>query len=109
MCIRDSVILKEFFVDTQTKPFHDYVTRYTDLPFLVTLTKRQGAYVPGKFLTAAALGETAEGAEAKTVLLDTEGNIVVPNGSLGFRFTESGKGKWNLDLGDVTPMLTLHE
>ncbi len=103
------VILKEFFVDTQTKPFHDYVTRYTDLPFLVTLTKRQGAYVPGKFLTAAALGETAEGAEAKTVLLDTEGNIVVPNGSLGFRFTESGKGKWNLDLGDVTPMLTLHE
>jgi nitrate reductase alpha subunit len=103
------VILKEFFVDTQTKPFHDYVTRYTDLPFLVTLTERQGAYVPGKFLTAAALGETAEGAEAKTVLLDTEGNIVVPNGSLGFRFTESGKGKWNLDLGDVTPMLTLHE
>ncbi|MGZ4557380.1 MAG: nitrate reductase subunit alpha [Mycobacteriaceae bacterium] len=103
------VILKEFFVDTQTKPFHDYVTRYTDLPFLVTLTQRQGAYVPGKFLTAAALGETAEGAEAKTVLLDTEGNIVVPNGSLGFRFTESGKGKWNLDLGDVTPMLTLHE
>ncbi|MGZ4524307.1 MAG: molybdopterin-dependent oxidoreductase, partial [Mycobacteriaceae bacterium] len=103
------VILKEFFVDTQTKPFHDYVTRYTDLPFLVTLTQRQGAYVPGKFLTAAALGETAEGAEAKTVLLDTEGNIVVPNGSLGFRFTESGKGKWNLDLGDLTPMLTLHE
>ncbi|MGZ4532194.1 MAG: nitrate reductase subunit alpha, partial [Mycobacteriaceae bacterium] len=103
------VILKEFFVDTQTKPFHDYVTRYTDLPFLVTLTQRQGAYVPGKFLTAAALGETVEGAEAKTVLLDTEGNIVVPNGSLGFRFTESGKGKWNLDLGDVTPMLTLHE
>jgi len=102
------VILKEFFVDQQTPAFHDYVTRYTDLPFLVTLTEREGVYVPGKFLTAAHLGNTEDGAESKTVLLDAEGNPVVPNGSLGFRFNDSGKGRWNLDLGDVVPMLTLH-
>ena len=102
------VILKEFFVDQQTPVFHDYVTRYTDLPFLVRLTEREGVYVPGKFLTAAHLGDTEDGAESKTVLLDAEGNPVVPNGSLGFRFNDSGKGRWNLDLGDVVPMLTLH-
>ncbi len=103
------VILKEFFVDRQTTRFHEYVTRYTDLPFLVTLVERDDAYVPGKFLTAAALGDTGEGADAKTVLLDADGTIVVPNGSLGFRFNDSGKGRWNLDLGDVQPLLTLHE
>ena len=30
----------------------------------------------------------------------------MPNGSLGFRFAEAGKGRWNLDLGDVDPLLT---
>ena len=34
------VILKEFFVDRQVDYFTDYVKRYTDLPFLVTLTRR---------------------------------------------------------------------
>ncbi len=101
------VILKEFFVDRETPAFRDYVTRYTDLPFLVTLTERDGVYVPGKFLTADALGDTSEGAEAKTVLLDVDGTVVVPNCSLGFRFNDAGKGCWNLDLGTVTPLLTL--
>ena len=32
---------------------------------------------------------------------------VVPNGSLGHRFGEAGVGRWNLDLGDVDPRLTL--
>ena len=31
----------------------------------------------------------------------------VPNGSLGHRFGEAGKGRWNLDLGGVDPKLTL--
>ena len=34
------VILKEFFVDRQVPFFVDYVQRYTDLPFLVTLEAR---------------------------------------------------------------------
>ncbi|NED93480.1 molybdopterin-dependent oxidoreductase, partial [Streptomyces sp. SID11233] len=62
------VLLKEFFVDRSTPFFVDYVTQFTDLPFLVTLTQRDGAYVPGKFLRASDLQEDVEGAEWKTVV-----------------------------------------
>ena len=56
------VVLKEFFVDRRVPFFVDYVQRYTDLPFLVTLEEQDGAHVPGKFLTAADLGDDTEGA-----------------------------------------------
>ena len=102
------VILKEFFVDRTTPYFSDYVKKYTDLPFLVTLVERDGVWLPGKFLTAADLGDTGEGASSKTVLLDAQVNPVVPNGSLGHRFTASGEGKWNLDLQGTDPLLTLY-
>ncbi|MBV8541904.1 MAG: nitrate reductase subunit alpha [Pseudonocardiales bacterium] len=103
------VILKEFFVDRQTPRFTDYLKRFTDLPFLVALDRRDDAYLPGKFLTAADLGDTGEGAESKTVLLDAAtGEPVVPNGSLGHRFTRSGEGRWNLDLHSVDPLLTVY-
>jgi nitrate reductase alpha subunit len=102
------VILKEFFVDRTTPYFSEYVKKYTDLPFLVTLTERDGSWLPGKFLTAADLGDTSEGAASKTVLLDAQANPVVPNGSLGHRFTASGEGKWNLDLQGTDPLLTLY-
>jgi nitrate reductase / nitrite oxidoreductase, alpha subunit len=102
------VILREFFVERTTPYFTDYVKRYTDLPFLVTLTERNGNWLPGKFLTAADLGDSGEGSESKTVLLDAHGEPVVPNGSLGHRFTASGEGKWNLDLNGVDPRMTLY-
>ena len=42
------------------------------------------------------------------MLLDAAtGAPAVPNGSSGFRFTDAGAGKWNLELGDVDPLLTL--
>ncbi|MGZ4507038.1 MAG: nitrate reductase subunit alpha [Blastococcus sp.] len=104
------VVLKEFFVDRQVPRFQEYVRRYTDLPFLLTLVPRGDGYVPGKFLTAADLGDLDEGAEFKTVLVDSAtGDPHVPNGSLGFRFGEAGKGRWNLDLGDVDPLLSLYD
>ncbi|MEV6762932.1 nitrate reductase subunit alpha [Streptomyces sp. NPDC051105] len=103
------VVLKEFFVDRETPFFADYVRRFTDLPFLVTLTERDGAYVPGKFLRATDLGQRGEGAEWKTVVLDAaSGRAVVPNGSLGFRWTETGRGRWNLELGTIEPLLSLY-
>ena len=110
------VVLKEFFVDRATPRFTDYAQRFTDLPFLVTLREYGGAegadgsaYVPDRFLTADALGEQDEGSAFKTVLLDgATGAPAVPNGSLGFRFTDSGAGRWNLELGEVDPLLTLH-
>ncbi|WP_053698873.1 nitrate reductase subunit alpha [Streptomyces sp. NRRL F-5755] len=105
------VVLKEFFVERETAPFISYVKRFTDLPFLVVLDESApGRYTPGKFLTAADLGGeegAAENAEFKTVLLDAvTGRPVVPGGTLGHRFGESGAGRWNLDLGDIDPLLT---
>jgi nitrate reductase alpha subunit len=103
------VILKEFFVDRQTPYFTGYVKSYTDLPYLVRLDEVGGTYRPGKFLTAADLpGLEEENADFKTVVLDSvTGEPAVPNGSLGHRFGEAGKGKWNLDLGSVDPMLSM--
>ncbi|MET9855672.1 nitrate reductase subunit alpha [Streptomyces sp. NPDC006450] len=108
------VILKEFFVDEQTPFFTDYVRRYTDLPFLVSLTETEQGLVPGKFVTAADLGhadlpDAGENAQWKTVLIDdTTGEIVVPNGTLGHRWGRNEKPEWNLELGDTVPRLTLH-
>lgn len=103
------VILKEFFVDRETPFFADYVRKFTDLPFLVTLEERDGAYVPAKFLRASDLGQEGGSAEWKTVVLDAvTGRAVAPNGSVGFRWSESGEGRWNLELGDIRPQLTLY-
>src|SRR6516165_754226 len=88
------VILREFFVDHQVPNFTNYVTRFTDAPFLVTLEQSEGAARPGKFLTAVALGGRTQ-------------RPVAPGGSLGFRFGDAGLGRWNLDLGDIEPVLTL--
>ncbi|NUW44235.1 nitrate reductase subunit alpha [Nonomuraea rhodomycinica] len=114
------VILAEFYRDRADDraddragagggpPFAGYARRYTDLPFLVTLEPRGDAYVPRRFLTAADLGEQGENAAFKTVVLDeATGQPVVPNGSLGFRWGPEGEGRWNLDLGEVTPLLTV--
>jgi len=117
------VILTEFFIRRQVPYFTGYVARFTDLPFLLKLELASAtsedesgyagehpAYVPGKFLTAEDLaGEeaTSENAAFKTVLLDSgSGDPVVPNGSLGHRYDEEGVGRWNLDLGDVVPLLS---
>ncbi|MGZ8767732.1 molybdopterin-dependent oxidoreductase, partial [Aeromicrobium sp.] len=105
------VILKEFFVDRQTPYFNDYVKKYTDLPNLVCLEDSgDGVFRAGKFLTAADLAAHAgeENAAFKTVLIDARTDeVVVPNGSLGHRYGEEGVGRWNLDLGDVDPKLSL--
>lgn len=105
------VVLKEFFVDRQVDYFTDYTKRFTDLPYLVSLEAGpDGTLRPAKFLTAADLPEHAdvENAHFKTVLVDARTDeLVVPDGSLGHRFGETGAGHWNLDLGDVDPRLSL--
>ncbi|MEU4269852.1 nitrate reductase subunit alpha [Streptomyces sp. NPDC026092] len=104
------VVLKEFFVDRQTPFFSDYVRRFTDLPFLVTLKESDSGLLPDKFLTAADLGQDVENAEWKPVLLDdATGDPTVPNGTLGHRWSDGDKPEWNLDLGDVVPRLSLYE
>jgi nitrate reductase / nitrite oxidoreductase, alpha subunit len=110
------VILKEFFVDKTTDRFVDYVRRFTDLPFLVTLEPAgDGTWRPGGFLTAADLGHDEQHAGSgdpggqdydhwKPAVWDrASGAPAVPNGSAGFRWDNSGQ--WNLDLGDLDPAL----
>jgi nitrate reductase alpha subunit len=99
----------EFFRDRPVPYFTDYVKIYTDAPFLVTLEERGDGYVPGRFLTAADLGDAGDGSAHKTVMLDAAtGEPFVPNGSLGSRFGNSGLGRWNLDLRGADPVLTLY-
>ncbi|WAC56464.1 nitrate reductase subunit alpha [Gordonia sp. SL306] len=110
------VILTEFFVRKRTPFFDEYVRTYTDLPFLIHLEERDGdraqGYVPGKFLTADEIGDATSAPDEdvwKTVVLDeATGQPVAPNGSMGFRYADSGVGQWNLDLDGVVPTLTLH-
>ena len=93
------VILREFYLDRQAEYFEDYVRQYTDMPMLVRLVKQGDKLVPDRLLRASDfagnLGET-NNPEWKTVAYDeTAESIVVPRGSVGFRWGE--KGKWNLE------------
>lgn len=93
------VILKEFYVDRQVPYFVDYARRYTDMPLLVRLVKSEGRLVPERFVRASDFAgnlDEANNPEWKTVAFDEGGDrIVVPNGSVGFRWGE--QGKWNLE------------
>ncbi|HET6689469.1 MAG TPA: nitrate reductase subunit alpha [Miltoncostaeaceae bacterium] len=103
------VMLKEFWVDREVPRFRDYGKRFTDLPMLVSLDERDGVHVPGRFLMAADIGDEGENADWKPVVLDAAtGAPAVPNGSVGFRYGEEGVGRWNLLLGDIDPVLSLH-
>lgn len=69
------------------------------MPMLVMLEPRDdGSYVPGRMIRASdlvdGLGES-NNPQWKTVAVNTAGELVVPNGSIGFRWGE--KGKWNLE------------
>ena len=103
------VVLKEFFVDRETPRFVDYCKQYTDLPFLVTLAADAADGVRARQVPhRRGSRRLGEGAAFKTVLIDdVTGEPTVPNGTLGDRFTESGMGRWNLDLGSIDPQLTL--
>ncbi|MGH9043294.1 MAG: nitrate reductase subunit alpha [Acidimicrobiales bacterium] len=105
------VMLSEFYRDRHVPRFEAYARTYTDLPFLVTLKERGDAFVPDHFLTAAALSDAGsdESSQWKTVVLDDKTGLpAVPNGSIGFRWDEAGKGRWNLDLEELVPALTLY-
>ncbi len=95
------VMLREFHLDNPSQYFTDYVRRYTDMPMLVMLEERDGYYAAGRMPRAAdlvdALGQE-NNPEWKTVAFNTNGEMVAPNGSIGFRWGE--KGKWNLEQRD---------
>ncbi len=103
------VVLKEFFVDSTTPFFADYTKQYTDLPHLVCLEPSEGGvHRPGKFLVEGDLGGSSENAMWKPAVIDaTTGEVRIPHGSIGDRYGDEGMGRWNLELGDIDPALTM--
>ncbi len=93
------VILREFYLDHRSEYFTDYARRYTDFPMLVRLREEDGQWLPERFLRASDLdGQLGQqnNPQWKTIAVDAERNeLVVPTGSIGFRWGESGK--WNLE------------
>jgi nitrate reductase / nitrite oxidoreductase, alpha subunit len=131
------VILREFHLDRQVPYFEDYVRKYSDMPMLVRLDDMDGRLVPGRQLRASdlpgGLGQS-NNPDWKTVAIDEiSGDLVAPNGSIGFRWGEEGSkapvkepgasdsgmstgkdmvtGRWNLEERaqgrDIRPRLTL--
>ncbi|MBS0317246.1 MAG: nitrate reductase subunit alpha, partial [Proteobacteria bacterium] len=102
------VILKEFFFDKRSSYFDDYTRRYTDLPMLVMLKEHTTAageriMVPDRYLRASDFAggfDQANNPDWKTVAFDDTGRVVVPNGSIGFRWGPDERpdlGRWNLE------------
>ncbi|HET8732534.1 MAG TPA: nitrate reductase subunit alpha, partial [Anaeromyxobacteraceae bacterium] len=111
------VILKEFHAERDVPYFSDYLRRYSDAPFLVTLDRAGEGWAPGPFLRASDLGRYAgqEHPEWKPLVLDrASGEPRMPQGSIGFRW-QSQEGRWNLELRDgqdgsaIDPALSLLE
>ena len=99
------VILKEFYVDKETPYFLEYAKQYTDLPFLITLNKKNENYRSDRFLRASDLSDQEELGEWKTVVWDeTTDNFAIPNGSEGFRWDKGNQ--WNLDLYNINPRMS---
>ncbi|WP_346908974.1 nitrate reductase subunit alpha [uncultured Roseibium sp.] len=96
------VILREFHLDRQAAYFEDYCKRYTDMPMLVRLVAKNGHLVPDRLVRASEFARTLgekNNPEWKTVAVDSAtGEVVVPSGSIGFRWGE--QGKWNLEAKD---------
>ena len=98
------VILKEFHLDNPSEYFTDYVRRYTDMPMLVVLEDyEEGTAKAARFLRASDLNGNLgqdNNPEWKSLAFDElSGDLVAPQGSIGFRWGESDdmKGRWNLE------------
>jgi nitrate reductase alpha subunit len=100
------VVLKEFHANGASQYFRDYCRQYSDMPMLVRLVKKGERHVPDRFLRASDLKLETNNPEWKTVCFDeATGNVAVPNGSIGFRWGESGR--WNLEEKYIKPQLSL--
>ncbi len=106
------VILKDFYFGGNGQPrsayFDDYARRYTDLPMLVMLKQHQledgsTCLVPDRYVRASDFeGQMGQdnNPDWKTVALDADGQVVVPQGAIGFRWGPDGRadeGQWNLE------------
>jgi nitrate reductase alpha subunit len=106
------VILKENYAEKPVTAFQQYLKKYSDAAFLVTLDKQaDGAYRPGKLLRASQMSATRgeENADWKFFVLDAKsGELKMPGGTVGHRWQKK-KGEWNLKLDGIDPVLELKE
>ncbi|MGP1630196.1 MAG: nitrate reductase subunit alpha [Giesbergeria sp.] len=106
------VILKDFYFGGNGQPrsayFDDYARRYTDLPMLVMLkehTLEDGSIclVPDRYVRASDFADQLgqdNNPDWKTVAFDAQGQVVTPQGAIGFRWGPDGRadtGQWNLE------------
>ena len=112
------VILKEYHATPgKSAYFEDYCRRYTDMPQLVRLVQKDGRWIADRFLRASDFADNkgeANNPDWKTLAVDdATGEVVVPTGSIGFRWGE--QGKWNLETHNAagnkefTPRLSLKD
>ncbi|MEN9847332.1 MAG: Nitrate reductase, alpha chain [Pseudomonadota bacterium] len=96
------VVLKELHLDNPSEYFTEYCRKTTDMPHLVMLKTRGNAFVADRFLRASDLSDNLQQSnnpEWKTLVINENTNeMVVPNGSIGFRWGEDGK--WNIQATD---------
>ena len=106
------VIMKEFYFDKRSAYFDDYARRYTDLPLLVVLKEKtlpdgRKALVPDRYVRASDFPgqlDQSSNPDWKTVGYDENGQVTLPNGSIGFRWGSEGRpdqGLWNLENKDA--------
>lgn len=106
------VILSEFHVRERTPYFMDYMRRFTDAPFLVELDAHEaGGFVPGKFLTASEVSDPelhdSPNAEHRLLVMEADGAVKDPGGTIADRYGDDGVGKWNLRLDGVDPVMSI--
>lgn len=96
------VILKEYHHEKKTPYFIDYAKQYTDSPYLVKLEKEGDHYKAGRLVRANEIAKfkDAENGDWKFLNIDAKtGDLVVPKGSMGYRWDKNG-GKWNMKFED---------
>ena len=102
------VIFKEFHLDREVPYFRDYAKKTTDLPCPRAPARARRRLRRRPVPACLRPRRGSENADWKTVVLDTvPGSAAVPNGSIGFRWGDEGMGKWNLELDEIDPALTL--
>ena len=107
------VILKTFHVDRQEPYFLNYMRKYTDAPFLVSLDQREdGTYTPGKFFTASQTNDPSladsPNATHRGLVMEENGRVVDPGGTVADRW-DMDSAKWNLSLDGVDPVMSVAE
>ena len=123
------VILKEFHVGRREPSFLDYMRRYSDSPFLVRLDalgqddlagapggqaeagQAAPVFAPGKFLTADLMPEgttqRTEHNDFRPLVMEADGTVKDPGGTLADHYGQEGMGHWNLALKGVDPVMSV--